>query len=62
MLAQTVTPYFSGLLMDRFGMTTLFPYGCVFVLLAFLTMRGVRHGDSRPEGPGSALEAFDRED
>lgn len=52
MAAQTVTPYFSGLLMDRLGMTTLFPYAAVFVALAFVTMLFVRHGDSRPAAAG----------
>ena len=48
MAAQTLTPIISGFLMDTFGMTTLFPYGAVFVLLAFVTMLFVRHGDNRP--------------
>jgi MFS family permease len=38
MAAQTVTPYFSGMLMDKMGMTVLFPYATVFVALAFVTM------------------------
>ncbi len=62
MLAQTATPYLSGLLMDNFGMTTLFPYGTVFVFLAFLTMHFVRHGDNRPDAPQTMLETFNTED
>ena len=58
MAAQTVTPYVSGLLMDRAGMTTLFPYATVFVALAFLTMLFVRHGDSRPLPSKDGLESF----
>lgn len=58
MAAQTVTPYFSGLLMDNAGMTTLFPYAAVFVALAAVTMLFVRHGDSRPIPAGSKLEQF----
>ena len=58
MAAQTVTPYFSGLLMDRIGMTTLFPYATVFVALAFVTMLFVRHGDSRPTPAKDRLEAL----
>ncbi len=46
MAAQIVTPMFSGLLMDNFGMRVLFPYAAVFVALAFVTMWFVRHGDS----------------
>ena len=49
MAAQVVTPIFSGFLMDRFGMGILFPYSTVFVVLAFVTMCFVRHGDSKPE-------------
>lgn len=58
MAAQTVTPYFSGLLMDKIGMTTLFPYATVFVALAFVTMLFVRHGDSRPTPAKDKLEAL----
>ncbi len=48
MAAQVITPMFSGLLMDSMGMTVLFPYATVFVVLAFVTMSFVRHGDSKP--------------
>ena len=61
MAAQTLTPLVSGMLMDKVGMTTLFPYGCVFVLLAFITMLFVRHGDNKPI-PGSKLEALGGDD
>ena len=58
MAAQTVTPYLSGMLMDRTGMTSLFPYATVFVLLASVTMLFVRHGDSKPLPAKSKLEHF----
>ena len=58
MAAQTVTPWISGMFMDKVGLTTLFPYATVFVALAFLTMLFVRHGDSRPTRDGSRLEAL----
>ena len=61
MAAQTLTPYFSGLLMDKFGMTVLFPYAAVFTCLAFVTMQFVRHGDSKPEAR-KGLEALDNDD
>ena len=61
MAAQTLTPYFSGLLMDKFGMTALFPYAAVFVCLAFVTMQFVKHGDSKPEAK-KGLEALDNDD
>ena len=48
MSAQIATPVLSGWLMDRLGMTALFPYAAIAVALAFVTMSLVRHGDSRP--------------
>lgn len=59
MAAQTFTPYFSGALMDKLGMTTLFPYATVFVVLAAFTMLFVKHGDSKPIPAKSKLEALD---
>ena len=61
MAAQVVTPIFSGLLMDKLGMTVLFPYAVVFVALAFFTMLLVKHGDSRPTAK-RGLEALDVDD
>ena len=62
MAAQTVTPWISGMFMDRIGLTTLFPYATIFVALAFVTMLFVRHGDSRPAQVQSRLEAFAHND
>ena len=45
MIAQTVTPLLSGLLMDTFSMRWLFPYCVVFCVFAFITMIGVKHGN-----------------
>jgi maltose/moltooligosaccharide transporter len=61
MAAQVVTPIFSGFLMDRLGMTVLFPYAAIFVALAFVTMLFVKHGDSRPTAKKGmeALEDMD---
>ena len=51
----------SGLLMDKLGMTVLFPYAAVFSGLALVTMHFVHHGDSRPEAKKGldALEDMD---
>jgi Na+/melibiose symporter and related transporters len=57
MAAQMVTPILSGLLLDV-NMLTLFPYGCIFVLLAFVTMSFVKHGDSKPVA-AKGVEALD---
>ncbi len=58
MAAQIITPIFSGFLMDKMGMTVLFPYAAIFAGAAILTMIGVKHGDSKPETK-SGLEAMD---
>ena len=61
MSAQIVTPMLSGLLMDGFGMTVLFPYAAIFVALAFVTMIFVTHGDAKVVSK-KGLDAFDIDD
>ena len=61
MSAQIVTPMLSGLLMDGFGMTVLFPYAAIFVALAFVTMFFVTHGDAKVVSK-KGLDAFDLDD
>ena len=61
MSAQIATPMLSGFLMDKMGMTVLFPYAAIFVALAFVPMSLVRHGDSRITAK-KGLEALDIED
>ena len=58
MAAQVMTPIVSGYLMDKMGMTVLFPYAVIFVSAAFVTMLFVRHGDSKPEAK-KGLEALE---
>ncbi len=63
MSAQVLTPILSGALMDLFGnMLPLFPYACICVALAFITMFFVKHGDSKPVKKASVLENFDVDD
>ena len=60
MSAQVLTPILSGAIMDLAGnMLPLFPYACVCVALAFITMVFVKHGDSKPVKSKSVLESFD---
>ena len=61
MAAQIATPMFSGVLMDKMGMTVLFPYACIFAALAFVTMSQVKHGDAKVEAK-TGLDAFDIDD
>ena len=49
MSAQIATPILSGFIMDKLGMTVLFPYAAIFAACAFVTMLMVRHGDSKPQ-------------
>ena len=61
MSAQIATPMLSGFLMDKMGMTVLFPYAAIFVALAFVTMSLTKHGDTTIEVK-KGLEALDIED
>jgi len=61
MAAQIATPMLSGILMDKMGMTVLFPYACIFAALAFVTMSMVKHGDNKVEAK-TGLDAFDIDD
>ena len=61
MAAQTVTPILSGVFMD-IKMTSLFIYATVFVLLAFVTMTFVRHGDSKPTPKARKSDKADKTD
>ncbi len=61
MAAQTATPMISGFLMDKLGMTVLFPYATVFSGLAFVTMLFVMHGDNKVDSK-KGLEALAVED
>ncbi len=60
MAAQTVTPILSGLFMD-ISLKTLFPYATIFVVLAFVTMLFVKHGDAKLDGKKDLLEHLDIE-
>lgn len=62
MAAQIFTPIFSGFLMQHVSYRILFPYACVFTILAMITMRMVKHGDSKPQGKRKVWEHFDVED
>ncbi len=61
MAAQVATPMVSGFLMEKLGMTVMFPYAAIFAGLAIVTMLFVRHGDSTPDGK-RGLEALDVDD
>lgn len=62
MTAQTVTPFFVGIFLDKLGNDALFPYGFVFVLLALVPISLAKHGDNKPEVLKNKLEAFDVDD
>ena len=56
MSAQVITPILSGLLMDVINMRILFPYATIFVLLSFVTMLFVKHGNAQDLGGKTAKE------
>jgi len=60
--AQILTPILSGALLQYVSYRTLFPYATLFIVLAFITMLQVKHGDSKPEAKKNKLENFDIED
>ena len=62
MAAQIVTPMVSGWLLEHAGYGTLFPYAAGMVVVSFITMLFVRHGDAKPEEAKSMLENFDAGD
>ena len=58
MAAQVVTPILAGFLMRTVSYKVLFPYAALFVLLSFMTMTQVKHGDAAPEVK-HGLEAYE---
>lgn len=58
MAAQIVTPLLSGLIVDNTSYKALFPYAFAFMILAFVTMIFVKHGDSKPDAKQVALDAL----
>ena len=49
MSAQIATPILSGVFLQYVSYRTLFPYACVFAVLAMVTMQQVKHGDNKPK-------------
>jgi MFS family permease len=58
MAAQIVTPMFAGTLMRLISYKVLFIYSAIFVLLSFVTMTQVKHGDQKADAK-KGLEAFE---
>lgn len=49
MSAQIITPILSGMFIDQWGYSTLFPYACICCICALICFTQVKHGDSKPE-------------
>lgn len=60
MTAQIVTPIVCGWLLHNVGYGVFFVYAAAFMILAFITMSFVKHGDTKEGKTG--LEAFDFDD
>jgi maltose/moltooligosaccharide transporter len=61
MAAQIITPIAAGTLMRLIDYKILFIYSSIFVLLSFVTMSQVKHGDQKIEAK-KGLEAFEEMD
>jgi len=59
MAAQVLTPVLSGVFLQYVSYRSLFPYGVVFAVAAFVTMIFVKHGDVVNEKKKSLLEHLD---
>jgi MFS family permease len=57
MAAQVITPVVSGVFLN-ISYRFLFPYATVCVLISFVTMLLVKHGDNRPDARQTALDAL----
>ena len=53
-----IMPVLAGFLLRNVGYTTLYLYAAFFMALAFVTMRFVRHGDTKFKAQ-TGLEAFE---
>ena len=62
MSAQILTPIIIGRLFFKIGYQVLFPYAVAFLVLSFIAMLFVKHGDSKPPVKKKKLETFDVED
>lgn len=62
MAAQIVTPVLAGTLMRLISYKVLFIYAAVFVLLSFITMTQVKHGDQKVEVKKGLAAYEDMED
>ena len=63
MAAQIITPILSGFIFEFVGnYYPLFIYATIFVILSFITMLFVKHGDSKPQAKRNVLENFDVDD
>lgn len=48
MSAQAVAPFFAGLFMDKLGDNVMFVFASINILIAFIVMLFVKHGDNKP--------------
>lgn len=60
MAAQIITPIFAGWLIEKLfnSYAVLFPYALCGIILSFLMLLGVKHGDSKPVPAADKLEAL----
>lgn len=48
MSAQAIAPFFAGMIMDAIKDSLMFVFGSISIVLAFISMLFVKHGDNKP--------------
>lgn len=60
--AQSITPFMAGKIMEWTGNQYVFLYAILFILVGFVTMFFVKHGDNKPPKKAKVIEYFGEED
>ena len=57
MSAQAVAPFFAGLFMDKIGDNIMFAFASFSIIIAFIVMLFVKHGDNKPDRKSTRLNS-----
>ncbi|MEG2561671.1 MAG: MFS transporter [Clostridia bacterium] len=58
MVAQAITPYFAGLVIENISERSMFVYAIIFVIIATITISFTKHGDNKPPKKAKMIEYF----
>lgn len=62
MTAQSLTPAFAGIFMDKISSNAVFVYAIIFVTLAIVSCIFIKHGDNKPVKKQKVVEYFAEEE